>query len=189
MTNRVLGELTLSLPGLQGATAFMLDSWAHPASSHILYAGTGIPLSRDYRLVDVELVHSNGAPALAGCYVVNMLHVASDCSAEERIVENGCELFPLAGVADLSLGSLLSTSSSPLLRVPLEDILSDAPTSYFRRRDSDTHHLSVPGPVPTHFMGADQPSPPQDLHPFVHHLRQPRHAKNPRPLRLRLPND
>ena len=84
MTNRVLGELTLSLPGLQGATAFVPDSSAHPESFHLLYAGdTGITLSRDHRLVDVDLVRSNGSPALAGCYLVNMLHAATDYFAEE----------------------------------------------------------------------------------------------------------
>ena len=97
MNNRVLGELTLSLRELQGAAAFVTDSWAHPESCHLLYAGdTGSTLSRDHRLVDVDLVHSNGALALAGCYPVNMLRAATDFSAAERIVENDRQLIPIA---------------------------------------------------------------------------------------------
>ena len=171
VTNRVFGELTLSLPGLQGAAAFAPDSSAPPESFHLLYAGdTGITLSRDHRLVDVDLVCSNGAPALAGCYLVNLLHAATDCFVEERIDENGRQLILLAGVADLDPDALIGTSSSPLLRVPLDAVLSDAPAPSLRLHDSGAHHLPVPGPVSTHYMGADPPSPPQCLDPFVHHL-------------------
>ena len=66
--NRISGELTLSLPGLHGATAFVPDSSARHESFHLLYAGdAGITLSRDHPLVEVDLVRSNGAPALVGC--------------------------------------------------------------------------------------------------------------------------
>ena len=88
--NRILGELTLSLPGLHGATAFVPDSSTHPASFRLLYAGdAGITLSREYLLIEVDLVRRNGAPALAGCYLVDMLHAADIFSTEEHIVENG----------------------------------------------------------------------------------------------------
>ena len=64
-------------------TSRVLDSSAHPESFHLLYAGdTDIMLSRDYRLLDVDLVRSNGAPALDGCYLVSMLHAATNFSAE-----------------------------------------------------------------------------------------------------------
>ena len=125
ITNRVLGELTLPLLRLQGATAFVPDSWAHPESFHLLAGDNGNSISRDHRLVDIDLVRSNGVPALAGCYLLNMLLAATDFSAEERIVENG-RLIPLAGAADLDPGALLDTSSSPLRRVSLVAVLSDA---------------------------------------------------------------
>ena len=77
--HRVFGALTLSLLGLHDATAFVPDYSAHHESFHLLYArNTGITLSRDRRLVDVDLVRSNGAPALVGCYFVNMLPAAAD---------------------------------------------------------------------------------------------------------------
>ena len=98
----------------------------------MLYAGdTGITLSRDYRPVNVDSVRSNGAHALVGCYLGNKLHAITDFSAEERTVENGRQLIPLAGVADLHPGALLGTSFRPLLRVPLEAVLPDAPVSSF----------------------------------------------------------
>ena len=63
--NRVLGELTPSLPGLHGDTAFVPDALAHQERFHLLYAGdAGITLSRDDRLVEVDLVRRNGAPTL-----------------------------------------------------------------------------------------------------------------------------
>ena len=79
--NRILGELTLSLPGLHGATAFIPDSSTHPESFHLLYVGdVGITLSCKHRLIEVDLVRRNGAPALAGCYIVYMLHAADNFS-------------------------------------------------------------------------------------------------------------
>ena len=66
--NRVLGELTLSLSGLHGAKAFVPDSSIHPESFHLIYAGdVGITRSREHRLIEVDLVRRNDAPALAGC--------------------------------------------------------------------------------------------------------------------------
>ena len=111
--NRVWGELMLSLSGSHVTTAFVLDSSAHHKNFHVLYAGvSGITFSRDHRLVEVDLVRSNGAPALAGCYLVDMLHAADNFSTEEHIVENGRQLIPLAGVVGLKPGALLGTSSS-----------------------------------------------------------------------------
>ena len=54
-----------------------------------------------------------------------MLHTAAYFSAGEHIVENGHQLIPLAGVAELEPGAMLGISSSPLLRVPLEAVLSN----------------------------------------------------------------
>ena len=54
-SDRVLGELTLSFPGLHGDTAVAPDSSSQPESFHLLYAGdhllyagdADITLSRD----------------------------------------------------------------------------------------------------------------------------------------------
>ena len=114
--NRVLGEVTLSLPGLHGTTAFVPDSSTHPESFHLLYTGdAGITLSRDHRLIELDLIRRNGAPPLTGCHLVDMLHAADIFSTEEHIVENEHHAVSLAGVANLEPGALLGTSSSPLL--------------------------------------------------------------------------
>ena len=77
--SRALRELTLSLPGLHGATTIVPDSSAHHESFPMLHSrDAGITLSRDHRLVDVDLVRSNGAPALAGCYLIDMLYAADN---------------------------------------------------------------------------------------------------------------
>ena len=86
--NRVLGELTLSLLGLHGAAAFVPDSSTHPDSFHLLYAGdAGITLSRDHRLIRVDLSRLSGAPALVGYYLVDMMHEVDNFSMEEHVVE------------------------------------------------------------------------------------------------------
>ena len=60
----------------------------------------------DHQLVQVSLVRSNGAPALAGNYLVDMLHGATDFSVDENIVEDGLQQIPLAGTAELEPGYL-----------------------------------------------------------------------------------
>ena len=159
--DRVLGELTLSLPGLHGATAFVPDSSAYHESFHLLYAGdAGIALSRDHRFVEVHFVRSNGAPALAGCYLVDMLHAADIFSSEEHVVKNGRQFIPLAGVTDLEPGALIGTCCGPLLRVPLQIIPSDTPAPSPLPCDPRAQHLTVPGPVAAPSMDADQLLPP-----------------------------
>ena len=110
-TNRVLGELTTSLSRLHGATAFVPDSPIRPERFHLLYVGeAGITLSRDHRFIEVGLVRRDGVPALADCYLVDMLHAVDNLSTEEHIVENGQHVIPLAGVADWEPGALHGTS-------------------------------------------------------------------------------
>ena len=83
----------------------------------------GISLSRDHHLVQVSLARSNGAPALAGSYLLDMLHGATDFPVYENLVENGLQKVPLAGTAELEPGDLLGASPCPLLRVPVTSVL------------------------------------------------------------------
>ena len=49
------------------------------------------PTSRFLATIDSTtsiLFRSNDATALAGCYLVDMVHAAGNCSAEEHIMEN-----------------------------------------------------------------------------------------------------
>ena len=154
--NRILGELTLSLPGQVGATAFVPAS-TYPESFHLLYAGDAdITLSPEHRLIEVDLVRPNGAPALAGCYLVDMLQAADNVSTKKHIVEKGRQVIPLAGVADLEAGALFGTSSSPRLRVPLEAILFDTLVPNPLPCADRAKRFTVPGPVTVPSMDADQ---------------------------------
>ena len=156
-SHRVLGELMLSLSGLHGAIAFVPDYSTHPERFHLFYAGdAGITPSRERRLIEVELVLRNGAPALAGCYLVDMLHAADNFFTEEHTVEHGRQVIPLAGVVDLEPSALLGTSSSPLLRVPLEAILSNTPAPIPLPCADRAQHFTVPGPVTARSMDPDQ---------------------------------
>lgn len=98
-----------------------------------------------------------------------MIHAATEYCAEEQIVDNGCQLIPLAGAVDLDPGILLGTSSSLLLRVLLKTFQTYAPATPSRAHDSG---LLSPGPVSFHSIGADQPSQSQCLDQFVPHLRE-----------------
>ena len=114
--NRVLVNLTLSHQHSSGAVAFASVFSDPTGGYHLLYAGDqGISLTR----VPVSLVRSNGAPALAGSYLVDMLHGATDFSVDENLVESGLQQIPLVGTAELEPGDLLGTSPCPLLRVPV----------------------------------------------------------------------
>ena len=146
--SRILGEPTLSLPGLHGVTALVPDSSAHHERFHLLYAGdVGITLSHDHGIVDVDLVRNNDAPALAGFYLVEGLHVTDIFSTEKYIVENGRQLILLVGVLNFKPGALLSIPSSPMLRVPLKAVLCDTPAPAPLPCDASAHHFTVPGPV------------------------------------------
>lgn len=68
---------------------------------------------------------SNGAPGLAGSYLVDMLHSATDFAVDEHLVGNDLQHISLAGTAELEPGDLLATSSSPLFRVSFRSILHD----------------------------------------------------------------
>ena len=86
-------------------------------------------------------------------------------------MENGRQFIPLSGVADLDAGAILGTSSGPLLRAPLEAILSDTPAPTPLPYGARAQQLTVLGPATDPSTGEDQLLPPPHcLDPFVHHL-------------------
>ena len=119
----VLGELTLAHHIDVGATAFVHDIAAVLESHQLRYAGQWpIQLRPEHQLVQVELVRSDGSPALVGNYLVDMLPQTSMFSSEEHFVSNGCQRVPLAGISFLQPGDVLGMASAPLLQVPLSAI-------------------------------------------------------------------
>ena len=72
--NRVFGELTLSHHATTGMSAYAIDPIAADGGFHLLYDGTvGVTLSDEPQQLEVNLMRSNGSPALTGHYLVAML--------------------------------------------------------------------------------------------------------------------
>ena len=120
--------------------AFAADFSAPTGGYNLRYVGNrGVSLSRDHQRVQVSLVRSNGAPALAVSYLVDMLHSSADFTVDEHLVENGLQQIPLVGTAELEPGDLLGTSSCPLLRVLVASILHNNDCSRLPRRAPHDH--------------------------------------------------
>ena len=106
---------------------------------------------------------------MAGSYLVDTLHGATDFSVDENFVENDLEQIPLAGTAELEPGDLLGTSPCPLLRVPVESLLyDDHNASSSNPGAPDNSRTFVPGPVTPHTAGLSPT--PACADPFVHHV-------------------
>ena len=87
---------------------------------HLLYVGTtGVALSDEPQLLVVNLVRSNGPPALTGHYFVDILPQPDFFSGQKHFVASGRQVLPLAGVADLEPGDLVGVADAPLLHIPL----------------------------------------------------------------------
>ena len=120
--NRVFGELTLSHHATTGVSAYAIDPTATNGGFHLFYDGTvGVTLSDEPQLLEVNLVRSNGLPALTGHlhYLVDMLPQPGILSMQEHFVASGRQVLPLTGVADLEPGNFVGVAHAPLLHVPL----------------------------------------------------------------------
>ena len=71
------------------------------------------------RTSPVNLVCSNGSPALTGHYLVDILPQPDIFSAQKHFVASGRQVLPLIGVADLESGDLVGAADAPLLRILL----------------------------------------------------------------------
>ena len=118
--NGVFGELTLSHHATTGVSAYAIDPTATDGGFHLLYDGTvGVTLSDEPQLLEVNLVRSNGSPALAENYVFDMLPQPGIISMQEHFVASGRQVLLLTGVADLEPGDLVEVAHASRLRVPL----------------------------------------------------------------------
>ena len=72
--SRSLGELTLSHHATTGVSAYTVDPIAVDGGFHLFNEGTvGVIFSDEPQLLDVNLVRSNGSPALTGHCLVDIL--------------------------------------------------------------------------------------------------------------------
>ena len=79
----------------------------------------GVTLSDEPQLLEINLVRSNGSPALTVHYLVDMLPQPGILSMQEHFVASGRQFLPLTDVADLEPGDFVGVAHAPLLIVPL----------------------------------------------------------------------
>ena len=84
------GELNLSHHATTGVPAYAIDPIAADNGFHLLYDGTvGVTLSDQPQLLEVNLVRSNGSPALTGHHRVDMLPPPGIRLMQEHFVPSG----------------------------------------------------------------------------------------------------
>ena len=76
------------------------------------------------QLVPVNLIRLDGPLPITGHYMVDMITTHDGQDPSEHFVGSDRQIIPLAGYRDLEPGDILSTASTPLLRVPLEALAS-----------------------------------------------------------------
>ena len=85
----------LSHHATTGVSAYAIDPTVTDGGSHFLYDGTvGFTLSDESQLLEVNLVRSNGSPALTGHYLVDMLPQPGIRSMQENFVDTGRQVLP-----------------------------------------------------------------------------------------------
>ena len=120
LDNEVLGGLTLSRHATKGVAAYAVDPAATNGAFHLLYdSTTSVALSDEPQLLAVNLVRSNGSPALTEHYSVDTLPQPDILSGQKHFVASGRLVLPLTGVEDLEPGDLVGVADTPILRVPL----------------------------------------------------------------------
>ena len=120
LDNRVLDELTLSHHTTAGLAVYAVDPAPSNGAFHFFYVGiTGVTLSDEPQPLAVNLVRSNGSPALTGHYLVDILPQPDILSGQKHFVASGRQVLLLIGVADLEPGDLVGVTDSPILRTPL----------------------------------------------------------------------
>ena len=101
-------------------SAYAIDPIAADGGFHLLYDGTvGVTLSDEPQQLEVNLMRSNGSPALTGHYLVAMLPQPGILSMQEHFVASVRQVLPLTDVADLEPGDLVGFAHAPLLSASL----------------------------------------------------------------------
>ena len=169
---RIFGELTLSIgdDNLGSAAAYIRDRASSDAVNHLVYDGLRVSLTDSPQLIPVNLVRRDGSPALTCHYMVDLPPVPDSSDSSERFVSSGRQLIPLTGYQDLEPGDVLGTTSSPLLRVPLEALtLRNIPTDVSALAESPT--TPAPPSLTTASDFPDEP-PPELLNRLDHNQRE-----------------
>ena len=119
LTRQFFGELTLSHHAPTGASAFVYDPLAVGGGFHLRYESADrVILSDEPQLLAVNLVCSNGLPALKGHYHVEMLP-QPNLLLEEHAAASGRQILCTSGAIYLHSGNLLGVAHAPVMRAPI----------------------------------------------------------------------
>ena len=147
LDNRVLGKPTLSHHVTTGVAVYGVDHAALNGAFHLRYDGTtGVILADEPQLLAVNLVRSNGFPALTAHYFDDIRPQSDNVSGSEHFVASGRQVLPLTDVADLKPGDLVGVADALLLRVPLGDL--PHPTHTAGPHSGQTSDSQVSGVAP-----------------------------------------
>ena len=90
------GELVPAQHSDRGAEAYARDPSPAGTAFHLRYAGsTGVSLSHEPKMLDVNLVRYSGAPALTGQYMIDTLPHDGLFTTSELFVADGRQMVPL----------------------------------------------------------------------------------------------
>ena len=156
---RVSGELELVHHAPTDMSDYTIDPAASGGGFHLRYEGAaGVTLSDDPQLLAASLVRSDGSPALAGHYLVDMMPQSDLPSVEEQFVASGRHVLPLVGVVDLEPGDTptgLSEVSlvSTVMASPLAASVSPSPALFERLSpEQRASFLRVWARLPSHLQ-------------------------------------
>ena len=103
-----------------GVAAYAVDPAPSNGAFHLCYDGiTGVTLSDKLQLLAVNLVRSNGSPALTGHTVVGIQPQPDIVSGQKHFVASRRQMLFSIGVADLEPGALVGVADAPCLRILL----------------------------------------------------------------------
>lgn len=98
-----MGELTLSHHSEQQVPIYVQNHDAAPGQFHLRYDGkSGVSLSSNPTLINVNLVRNTGTAALTGNYLVQLLPRDDSHTAADIFVSDGLQQIPFTGCASLN---------------------------------------------------------------------------------------
>ena len=123
---RIFGELTLSHTfdnAYNSAAGYIRSCESPDGAHHLVYDGPGMSLTTAPQLVPVDLVRLDGSPALNGHYMVDIATTHAGQDSLEHFSLRADKRF-LSWDIETSNRGTICTASLPLLRVPLETLVS-----------------------------------------------------------------
>ena len=103
-------------------------------------------MSHEPQLLVVNLLRSNGSPALTGYYFVDILSQPDFRSGQKHSVTPARQLLPLTGFADLGLDDSVGVANVPPLHVPLGTFQHPTQAAEFHPGQTSESQVSAVAP-------------------------------------------